>query len=123
MWSLAGVLIVMSYVFIWMFNGRRSHSLIGVLVGTCAWYLPRFRRPSLPVMIVTGILCAMVVSLALGWRNNPKYERSFLGFIDYMGDFDPSMMLVNLNLKERGESEGEINEQSSKETEEYGGAS
>ncbi len=119
--SAVGVFIVMFYVFVWMFNGRRSHSLIGVLVGTCAFYLPRFRRPSLPVMAVTGMICALVVSLALGWRNNPKYERSFLGFFEYMGDFDPSMMLVNLNLKERGESEGEINEQSSKETEEYGG--
>lgn len=121
MFSAAGVLIVMFYVFIWMFNGRRSHSLIGVLVGTCAWYLPRFRRPSLPVMAVTGVVCALVVSVALGWRNNPKYTHSFLGFFDYMGDFDPSLILVNLNLKDRHEKEGEINEQESKETEEYGG--
>lgn len=120
-WSAAGVLIVAAYVFIWMFNGRRSHSLFGVLTGTCAWYLPHFRRPSMPVMTVTAVACALVVSLALGWRNNPRYERSVLGFFDYMADFDPSSMLVNLNLKERNESEGEISEQSSKETEEYGG--
>jgi hypothetical protein len=119
--TVAGVATVAAYVLIWMFNGRRSHAVIGVLTGTCAWYLPAWKRPSLPAIVGTGFACAMVVSLALGWRGNAKYELSPAGFVEYLGDFDPSTMLVNLNLKEKDEVEGRIEEQSSKETEEYGG--
>lgn len=121
--TLAGVLTVLAYVFIWMFNGRRSHAVIGVLTGVCAWYLPRWKRPSLPTLMGTGLACALAVSLALGWRGNAKYERSAAGFLEFMGDFDPESMLVNLNLRDREDLEGRPvdGEQSSKETEEYGG--
>jgi hypothetical protein len=120
--TLAGVLVVAAYVVIWMFNGRRSHAVIGVLTGVSAWYLPSWRRPSVPAMAVTGVCCALVVSLALGWRNNARYETTPAGFVEYLGDFDPSTMLVNLNLKERDEeTPGLVAEQKSKETEEYGG--
>ena len=39
------------YVLIWMFNGKRSHSLIGVLATVCAFYISRLKRPSWPVLI------------------------------------------------------------------------
>jgi hypothetical protein len=117
----AGLVIVSLYVMIWMFNGRRSHALMGVLAGVAAWYLPRWRRPSIPVMALTGFACAVVVSLALGWRNNPRYEQSPAGFARYVCDFDPASILVNLNLKERENPESSSAEQASKETEEYGG--
>lgn len=117
-----GVLVVLGYVFIWMFNGRRSHAVIGVLTGVCAWYTPRWRRPNLLALGVTGVACAMAVSLALGWRGNQKYEPTAAGFVQYLADFDPSMMLVNLNMKEKDEVPGmKEAEQKSKETEEYGG--
>ncbi len=116
-----GIMIVFLYIVIWMYHGRRSHAVIGVLTGVCAFYVPTFRRPSMPVMMGTALACALAVSLALGWRNNIHYERSFTGFVQYLGDFDPSTMLVNLNLKEKDEGKIESTEQSSKETEEYGG--
>lgn len=121
MYALAGVLVCLAYVFIWMFNGRRSHAVFGVLTGVSAWYLPRFRRPGLPITIMTAIACAAVVSLALGYRNNPRYEKSPSGFLQYLGDFDPSRMLVNLNLKDESDPTESLAEQTSKETEEYGG--
>jgi hypothetical protein len=119
--SLAGVLVVMAYIVIWMFNGRRSHAIIGVLTGVCAWYVPTWRRPSMPILTVTAFLCALVVSVALGWRGNAKYEKSAAGFIEYISEFDPSTMLVNMNLAEKDATPGVITEQKSKETEEYGG--
>ena len=64
------------YVLIWMFNGKRSHSLIGVLTGVCAFYVPRFRRPSKPVLGVTALAGVLAVSLAIGWRGNQDYEHS-----------------------------------------------
>jgi hypothetical protein len=116
----AGLVIVVAYVLIWMFNGKRSHSLIGVLVGLCAFYVPRFRRPSKPVLIVTAVLGSMTVAIALGWRNNPNYTRDAAGFVDFLSDFDPSSVLVNLNLKDKVE-EGPTSKPRSYETEEYGG--
>ena len=116
-----GLLVVVSYVAIWMFNGRRSHAVIGVLTGICAWYVPRLRRPSMPMLALTGVACALVVSLALGWRNNQRYEPSPSGFLRYLTEFDPSSILVNLNLKERSETVSSLVDQDSKETEEYGG--
>jgi hypothetical protein len=72
-------------------------------------------------MALTAVTCAAVVSLALGWRNNPRYEKSPSGFLQYLGEFDPSRMLVNLNLKDESDPTDAIAEQTSKETEEYGG--
>jgi hypothetical protein len=116
----AGLAIVVAYVLIWMFNGKRSHSLIGVLVGLCAFYVPRMKRPSKPVLVVTAILGSMTVAIALGWRNNPNYTRDAAGFIDFIGDFDPSTVLVSLNLKDKHE-DGPTSKPKSYETEEYGG--
>jgi hypothetical protein len=121
MYTLAGVLVCLAYAFIWMFNGRRSHAVIGILTGVAAWYLPRLRRPRLPIMVLTAIACAAVVSLALGFRNNPRYERSASGFLQYLSEFDPSRILVNLNLKDDSDPTASLPEQPSKETEEYGG--
>ena len=116
-----GLMVVLAYVAIWMFNGRRSHAVIGVLTGIAAWYLPRFRRPSMPVLGLTAVACALVVSLALGWRNNLRYEPTPAGFLRYLTEFDASSMLINLNLKEKNDTVSPLVEQESKETEEYGG--
>ena len=40
---------------IWMFNGKRSHSLIGVLATVCAFYITRLKRPSWPVLGRDGV--------------------------------------------------------------------
>lgn len=121
MLTCAGLLVISLYVMVWMFNGRRSHAIIGVLTGVCAWYVPRWRRPSLPVLGVTAIACALVVSLALGWRGNMRYERSPAGFLHFLSEFNPASVLINLNLKDHEDPTGSIPEQTSKETEEYGG--
>ena len=39
----AGLLVALAYVAIWMFNGKRSHSLIGVLATVCAFYITRLQ--------------------------------------------------------------------------------
>jgi hypothetical protein len=119
--AVAGLGIAAGYVILWMFNGKRSHSLIGVLSMLAAVYIPRARRPPVPVLLATAFLGSLVVSASLGWRNNYRYERSFSGFAQYLGDFELSSILVNLNLKHRGEIENVAEETVSYETEEYGG--
>ena len=47
------ILVAAFYVLIWMFNGKRSHALIGVLSTVCALYISRGKRPSWPVLIAT----------------------------------------------------------------------
>src|SRR5262249_44931339 len=69
----AGLATSMLYVLIWMFNGKRSHSLIGVLATVCAFYIARRKRPSWPVLFGTMFTGALVVAVAIGWRNNPEY--------------------------------------------------
>ncbi len=113
----AGVAVAVMYVFIWMFNGKRSHSLLGVLVTLCAFYTSKFKRPSWPVLCGTALVGVMVVALAIGWRGNSKYEHNFSGFFEYMSEFDPSSALVALNVKARDGAE----KPSTHETEEYGG--
>jgi hypothetical protein len=117
----AGLAVAAAYVMIWMFNGKRSHSLIGVLTTVAAYYLPRGRRPNIAVLAATGLAGAMVVSLALGWRDNYRYERSFAGFFQFVGDFDPESILVNLNVKGRHDDQKDSRDEESYETEEYGG--
>ena len=78
-----GLLAGAAYVAIWMFNGKRSHSLIGLLATVCALYLTRLKRPSWPVLITTGVLGALVVTIALGWREAATYPRSVAGFTQY----------------------------------------
>jgi hypothetical protein len=109
------------YAVVWMFNGKRSHPLYGILSAICAFYISKGTRPSKPILAVTAVMCALSVSVALNWRNNPNYERSFSGFIEYLGDFDPSAVLVNLNIKDKNEGAVVNHALASKETEEYGG--
>ncbi|MDB5351174.1 MAG: hypothetical protein JWN86_2421 [Planctomycetota bacterium] len=119
--TLAGVLVCAAYSAIWMFNAKRSHALFGVLAGVCAYYLPRWKRPSMPIMAVTGLACALSVSIAIGWRGTTRYEQSVNGFFQYLSEFNVSSILVNFNLKERDEVDPDARELVSKETEEYGG--
>jgi hypothetical protein len=113
----AGLLVAAGYVVIWMFNGKRSHSLIGVLATVCAFYIARLKRPSWPVLAATSLAGVLVVAVAIGWRDNPKYERSFSGFTNYLSDFKISKTLESLNLADV-EDEGDAR---SYETLEYGG--
>jgi hypothetical protein len=112
-----GLAVAVLYVLIWMFNGRRSHSLIGVLATVCAFYVSRLKRPSWPVLIATSFTGALVVAVAIGWRDNPDYERSASGFINFLGDFKVSTILDSLNV---GTAESDP-DSFSHETEEYGG--
>lgn len=120
----AGILTAASYTMIWMFYGRRSHALFGILTAVCAYYLPRYRRPSLFTLGVTALTGCLAVALALGWRNSRDryYEKSVSGFVQFAQDFDPSAILVSLNLVEPPGAQGlATQEATSRETEEYGG--
>lgn len=112
----AGLMAALAYVAIWMFNGKRSHSLIGVLATVCAFYITRLKRPSWPVLVATSFSGALVVAIAIGWRNNPNYEMSISGFSQYLADFNPAKILESLNIED---AEGE--EEKTHETTEYGG--
>ena len=112
-----GLLAGAAYVAIWMFNGKRSHSLMGLLATVCALYLTRLKRPSWPVLITTVVLGALVVTIALGWREASNYQRTVAGFMQFVGDFKPEKILVNLNVKD----EDEAVEFKSYESYEYGG--
>jgi hypothetical protein len=112
-----GLLVGASYIFIWMFNGKRSHSLIGVLATICAFYIARIKRPSWPVLMATGFVGTLTVAIAIGWRGNMNYDRSFEGFTHFVGDFKVARILESLNM-----SDGEDDEETqSYETKEYGG--
>jgi hypothetical protein len=110
-----GLVVAAAYVLIWMFNGKRSHSLIGVLATVCALYITRLKRPSWTVLMSTGFVCAMVVAIAITWRNNTANERSVTGFTTFLSEFDITKILESLNV-----SDGE-EEIQSYETFEYGG--
>ena len=121
-WTWIGVAVVTIYAMIWMFKGKRSPPLFGVLSAVCAFYVSKGRRPSKPVLAVTALVGALVVTLAIGWRNNNNYEMSLSGFSQYVSDFDPSAILINLNLKEREDNRSsKANVLANHETEEYGG--
>ena len=96
----AGFLTGAAYVMIWMFNGKRSHSLIGLLATVCAFYLTRQKRPSWTVLITTGVIGALVVTIAIGWRESSNYPRTVGGFVQYLSEFQPEKILVNLNVKD-----------------------
>jgi hypothetical protein len=117
----AGVGVVVIYTLIWIFNGKRSPALIAVLTGVAAYYVPRFRRPSKPVLLATAFLGALVVALAIGWRGNKNYEQSISGFVEYLSEFRVSSILVSLNMKDREEVEQDPDARVSYETEEWGG--
>lgn len=113
----AGVATAAAYVAIWMFNGKRSHSLIGVLAAVCASYIPQLKRPSWPVLMATSFAGILVVTLAIGWRGNNDYEFSVAGFTQYISEFKLEKTLESLNLKD---FEGESGF-ATYETTEYGG--
>ena len=100
-----------------MFNGKRSHSLIGVLSTVCACYITRLRRPSWPVLLATSFAGVLVVAIAIGWRNNDNYEFSMSGFTQYLSEFKLEKILESLNIED-AESERET---TTYETTEYGG--
>lgn len=115
----AGLFVSAAYVAIWMFNGKRSHSLIGILSTVCAFYVSRLKRPSWGVLAVTAVSGALAVAVAIGWRGNMNYERSASGFVQYLTEFDPSKVLVSMNLADREDADPMLVK--SYESEEYGG--
>jgi hypothetical protein len=118
---LAGLCVAMCFVMLWIFQGKRSPSLIGILACACAYYGPRFKRPPVAVLLVLALVGSMVVAVSLAWRNQRLYDRSATGFVQFLADFDPSTALVNLNLAEAENPNAHKKEFRSKETEEYGG--
>ena len=113
----AGLIVAASYVAIWMFNGKRSHALIGVLSTVCALYISRQKRPSWPVLLATLCAGALVVGIAIGWRNNGDYELSVSGFTQYLSEFKIAKVFESLNL----EDQDDPMDSRSHETTEYGG--
>ena len=117
--ALLGVGIALFYMLIWMFIGKRSHSLFAVLTTVCAWYVPRFRRPSFPALIGVAAAGMLAVGLSIGWRyhnNKTGANGSVSDFASFVAAFDPSMILEAINLKD-----GDTLQRVSYETEEYGG--
>lgn len=120
----AGVIVTIAYTLMWMYLGKRSHSLFGLLAAFAAWYLPRYRRPSIGTMAMTAMIGCLVVAVSIGWRI--QYNRSKEGgidtFLQFVTDFDPSEILVSLNLKASKNTEGmKLRHAMSQETKEYGG--
>lgn len=117
----AGVLVVAGYMLIWMFNGKRSHSLIAVLVGVCSFYIPRLKRPSFPVLLATALAGMMAVGISISWRYYANSHRSYGSiskFVDFITTFDPATILESVNVKEKeSKPDGLV----SYETEEWGG--
>jgi hypothetical protein len=123
---LLGVAVVAGYVAIWMFNGKRSHSLIGILSLVCACYITRGTRPPWPVLLTTAFTGALVVAVAIGWRNTPKYERSVAGFVEYLCEFKVASILESLDVQDEDDPDIEYAQlpsgvPKSYETKEYGG--
>jgi hypothetical protein len=112
---LPGILCALAYVVIWMFNGKRSHALIGVLATVAALYITRLKRPSWPVLLSTSFAGALVVAIAIGWRNDVEHERSFAGFTSFLGEFQLTRILESLGVTDPDE------EIQTHETSEYGG--
>ncbi|APW61669.1 hypothetical protein [Paludisphaera borealis] len=115
----AGLFFAFSYMAIWMFNGKRSPALIGVLATVCAYYSTHMKRPSWGVLTATAFVGALVVAVAIGWRIDVTHDRSFIGFIEFMGDFDVSKILDSLDITDTAEQTSY--EIISYETKEYGG--
>jgi hypothetical protein len=110
-----GLLVSAAYVLIWMFNGKRSHSLIAVLATLSAMYITRLKRPSWPVLLSTAFAGALVVAIAIGWRNDQEHERSLAGFGAFLADFRVSRILQSINIVDADEDVVTY------ESEEYGG--
>jgi hypothetical protein len=117
LFTLAGVLIAGTYTIIWMFHGKRSHSLIGVLTTVCSYYITRLKRPSWPMLLATSFTGVLAVTLAIGWRNNRDYDFSIAGFTQYLSEFRPVKMLESLNVEDPNSDQSTT----TYETSEYGG--
>lgn len=113
----SGLAIAGCFTLIWMFNGKRSLSLMGVLATTCAFYISKKTRPSWPVLLTTGLLAGFAVTVAIGWRNDRDHDRSFAGFFDFLGSMRPDSILKNINIDVEDHGGAYV----SHETEEYGG--
>jgi hypothetical protein len=113
----AGLFAAALYTAVWMFNGKRTPGIIGVLSTVCAFYTSKGKRPSWAVLFGTGVAAVLVVTLAIGWRNNRKYESSVGGFLQFATEIDLSKILENMNI---GEGE-DPTEYVSQESTEYGG--
>ncbi|QEH31703.1 hypothetical protein OJF2_01680 [Aquisphaera giovannonii] len=114
----AGLFTSALFTAVWMFNGKRSPGIVGVLSTVCAFYVGKGKRPSWPVLFGTGLSAVLVVTLALGWRNNArKYESSFGGFLQFATELDTASMLENLNI---GDGDDPL-EYVTQESTEYGG--
>ena len=100
----AGLGVAAAYVLIWMFNGKRSHSLIAVLATVCACYITRLSG-LWPVLFTTAFAGALVVAHRhrLAERPRPRAIRS-PGSSDFLGDFQVSRILESLNVTD-GEEE------------------
>jgi hypothetical protein len=121
-YTAAGLGVVALYIVIWTFHGKRSPPLFGVLATLCAYYSSGRTRPSKPVLAAAAAAGVLVVSLAIGFRGNPRYEHNLSGFLEYIGEFDVGSVLVNMNVKSQYEDEFDVSpEKASHETEEYGG--
>ena len=114
-----GLGIAFFYMLIWMFIGKRSHSLFAVLTTVCAFYIPRLKRPSWLALGATALAGLLAVGLSIGWRyhaNSTGQHGSISNFVSFVTTFDPSTILESLNI-----TDGETLQRDSKETEEYGG--
>ena len=117
----AGIFVVVLYMLIWMFNGKRSHSLVAVLVGVCSFYVSRLKRPSFPILLATALAGVTAVGISIGWRYQANREGGYGSvskFLNFVSTFDPEIILQSINLKK---SEGSDKIKVSYETEEYGG--
>ena len=115
-WRVAAV-----FIALWIFNGKRSPALIGVLSAVCAYYVTRRKRPSWAVLLATAFVGSLFVAVAINWRfNKNHYERSVAGFVEFLGDFELSSILTSLNI-ENDEDEVDHSKFISHESLEYGG--
>ncbi len=119
---LLGSLIGVGYVFLWMLNTKRSHSVFGVLATTAALYISRGKRPRMPVLILTALAGILALSISIGWRNNrAKYTIDVPGFVEFLGDFQLESIFSNMNIEIDADGAPQTSSLVSRETEEYGG--
>jgi hypothetical protein len=110
-----GLMCSAAYILIWMYNGKRSHALIGVLATVAALYIARLKRPSWPALLGTAFVGSMVVAIAIGWRNDTQHERSLAGLTNFIGEFPIEKVLESLGGTDAGQ------DVATHETSEYGG--
>lgn len=120
----AGLVLTLLYTLVWMYLGKRSHSLFGVLTALCAWYLPRFKRPSLGTLTAAAFVGCLVVALSISWRihKNRGNDASVDSFIAFASEFDPTEILVSLSVEDDEQRKhAQTREMLTRETTEYGG--